>query len=93
MQPIYEAWLEEEIAIGRIPFPGDYEAFLANRVAVCRARWVGAPKPQAGDLKAAKAFQVYYDMGVITAQEIAEALGLDIDDVYPYINALSKITR
>ena len=86
LQPIYEAWLEEEVASNRIPFPGGYQAFMANRIAASRARWIGAPRPQADDLKAAKAFQVYYDMGVITAQEIAEALGLDIEDVYAQLS-------
>lgn len=82
LQPIYEAWLEEEIASGRIDFPGGYEAFLANRVAACRAHWIGAPKPVADDLKAAKAHQVYRDMGVMTDEMIAADLGVDIEDVY-----------
>lgn len=82
MQPIYEAWLEEEVASGRIDFPGGYPAFLANRVAACRAHWIGAPKPVADDLKAAKAHQVYRDMGVITDEMIANDLGADIEDVY-----------
>jgi lambda family phage portal protein len=81
-QPIYEAWLEEEIASGRIDFPGGYVAFLSNRMAACRAHWVGAPKPQADDLKTAKAHQVYRDMGVITDEMIAADLGVDIEDVY-----------
>jgi lambda family phage portal protein len=82
LQPIYEAWLEEEIATGRIGFPGGYSAFLANRVAACRAQWIGAPKPVADDLKAAKAHQVYRDMGVMTDEMIANDLGVDIEDVY-----------
>lgn len=81
-QPIYEAWLEEEISTGRIPFPGGYERFLFNRIAASRATWKGAPKPVADDLKAAKAHQVYRDMGVITDEQIAGDIGLDIDDVY-----------
>ena len=36
----------------------------------------------ADDLKAAKAHQVYRDMGVITDEHIAAELGLDIEDVY-----------
>lgn len=82
LQPIYEAWLEEEVASGRIDFPGGYGAFLANRVAACRAHWIGAPKPVADDLKAAKAHQVYRDMGVMTDEMIANDLGVDIEDVY-----------
>jgi lambda family phage portal protein len=82
LQPIYEAWLEEEIASGRISFPGGYENFLANRAAASRARWIGAPKPVADELKAAKAHQIYRDMGVITDAMIANDLGVDIEDVY-----------
>lgn len=82
VQPIYEAWLEEEIATGRIEFPGGYSAFLTNRIAACRAHWIGAPKPVADDLKAAKAHQVYRDMGVMTDEMIANDLGVDIEDVY-----------
>ena len=82
VQPIYEAWLEEQIAYGRIGFPGGYQAFLAHRLAASRAQWLGAPRPVADDLKAAKAHQVYRDMGVITDEYIANALGLDIEDVY-----------
>lgn len=82
LQPIYEAWLEEEVASGRIPFPGGYGAFLANRVAATRAHWIGAPKPVADELKAAKAHQVYRELGVITDEMIANDLGVDIEDVY-----------
>ena len=82
LQPIYEAWLEEEIAFGRIPFPGGYRAFLVNRAAASRALWIGSPKPVADDLKAAKAHQVYRDMGVISDEMIAADLGVSIDDVY-----------
>lgn len=81
-QPVYEAWLEEEIEIGSIPFPGGIEAFLFRRSAASRATWPGAPKPQADDLKTAKAHQVYREMGVITDEAIANDLGLDIEDVY-----------
>jgi lambda family phage portal protein len=81
-RPIYEAWLEEEIELGLIPFPGGIEAFLAHRTAASRASWPGSPKPQADDLKAAKAHEVYRNMGVITDEAIANDLGLDIEDVY-----------
>lgn len=54
-QAIYEAWLDEEIGEGRIPFPGGYRAFQAQRHAICAAEWIGPAKPVADDLKAAKA--------------------------------------
>lgn len=82
LQPIYEAWLEEEIARELIPFPGGYARFLDNRAAACRAGWAGSPKPIADDLKSAKAAEVYQSMGVVSDQMVADDLGVDIEDVY-----------
>ncbi len=81
-QSAYEAWLEEEIEQGRIDFPGGIATFLANRAAASRAEWRGAPKPQADDLKAAKAHEVQRNMGVVSDEMIANDLGVDIEDVY-----------
>lgn len=81
-QPVYEAWLEEEIFEGRIEFPGGYDAFLANRAAACRAEWFGTPRPQGDDLKLAKAHEVWKRLGVMSDQMIANDLGVDIEDVY-----------
>lgn len=81
-QPAYEAWLEEEIEYGRIPFPGGINAFMANRTAACRAAWKGSPKPQADDVKAATAHDLWRTMGVLTDESIANDLGTDIEDVY-----------
>lgn len=81
-QSVYEAWLEEEIEAGRIEFPGGIESFLLNRTAACRAEWRGTPKPQADDLKTAKAHEVYARMGVLSDEMIANDLGHDIEDVY-----------
>lgn len=81
-QPIYEAWLEEEIAAGGLAFPGGYEAFLANRTAACRAEWFGAARPTADDLKKAKAHEVWKGLGVMSDAMICNDLGTDVDDVY-----------
>lgn len=81
-QAVYEAWLEEEIAEGGIAFPGGYAAFIANRVAASRAEWRGAPKPQADDLKTAKAHEIWQRLGVMSDDMIASDLGWDIEDVY-----------
>jgi lambda family phage portal protein len=79
-QAHYEAWLEEEIESGGINWPGGIEAFLANRAAACRADWVGTPKPQADDLKTAKAHQIYRDMGLVSDEWIAGEIGVDVED-------------
>lgn len=81
-QPIYEAWLEEEIFEGRVQFPGGYEAFTANRAAACRAEWFGTPRPQGDDLKLAKAHEIWRRLGVVSDQMIANDIGVDIEDVY-----------
>jgi lambda family phage portal protein len=81
-QAAYEAWLEEEIEAGTIPFPGGIDAFHRNRAAACRALWRGAPKVQADENKAAQAHKTYRDMGVMTDEMIANDLGVDIEDVY-----------
>ena len=81
-QPVYESWLEEEIDAGRVPFPGGLAAFAANRPAAVRADWRGTAKPQADDLKTAKALEVLQAMGVVPDEWIANELGLDIQDVY-----------
>lgn len=81
-QTAYEAWLEEAVLSGVVPFPGGYEAFMANRAAATRAEWRGPPRPQGDDLKLAKAHEVWARLGVITADDIANDLGRDIEDVY-----------
>lgn len=81
LQPIYEAWLEEEIQTERTPFPGGIDNFIANRAAACRARWAGDPKPVADELKSAKTHEVYRNMGVMSLDNIATDLGLDWEDV------------
>lgn len=81
-QAVYEAWLEEEIADHGLEFPGGYEGFLANRVAACRADWRGSPKPQADDLKTAKAHEIWKRLGVMSDEMIAADLGVDVEDVY-----------
>lgn len=81
-QPIFEAWLEEAIELGEVPFPGGLPAFLYYRDAAARATWPGAPKQTADELKTAKAHQIYRQMGVVTDEMIANDLGADIEDVY-----------
>ena len=80
-QPIYEAWLEEEIEAGRIEFPGGIVGFHSNRAAACRAEWHGSPKNVADVLKHAKAQSEWVKMGVKSISMVAEELGYDYEDV------------
>ena len=81
-QVAYGCWLEEEIEAGAVPFPGGIEAFVANRDAACRSVWRGPPKPQADDLKYAKASETLKRMGVVTDERICAEMGEDWEDVY-----------
>lgn len=80
-QPIYEAWLEEQIEMGVVSFPGGINGFLDNRAAACRAIWMGSSKPIAEDLKVAKAHETHLRLGVKSEQMICEELGADYEDV------------
>lgn len=77
---VFEAWLEEEIGTGRLPFPGGYEAYLRNKAAASRTTWTGPARPQADDFKTARAYEVRKDMQATTLAEIAEEYGRDWDD-------------
>lgn len=90
-QATYENWLEEEIDSGRIELPGGIEQFIANKSGIASAVWAGTPKPQADDLKAAKAHQVYRQMGVMSDAQIAAELGRDVEDVYAEIAEEQKL--
>ncbi|HRD76832.1 MAG TPA: phage portal protein, partial [Hyphomicrobiaceae bacterium] len=81
VQPIYAAWLDEEVSTGRIAWPGDYQAFAANRAAATQAEWFGPAKPTADDLKTAKAQSERLANGTTSlAFECAE-YGLDPETV------------
>lgn len=78
----FECWLEEDIDLGLTPFPGGIDGFLEKKTAACRAEWKGTPKPQADDLKTAKAHETWRRMGVISDEMICNDLGVDVEDVY-----------
>jgi lambda family phage portal protein len=81
-QIVYEAWLEEQIEQGFIPFPGGIFGFIAHRPEAVAANWRGPAKPQADDLKTAKAHEVYKRLGIMSDERIADDLGFDIGDEY-----------
>lgn len=82
MQIGFEAWLEEDIEKGGTPLPGGASAFLKYKDSICRADWRGPPKPQADDLKTAKAHETWKALGVLTDESICSDNGDDVDDVY-----------
>lgn len=82
VQTVYEAWLEEEIDAGRIPLPGGIDQFVAFRSSIVRADWRGPAKPQADDVKASKAHETWYKLGVMSQEMICNDLGVDHEDVH-----------
>lgn len=58
VQGIYERWLDESIAEGRIRFRGGYTAFATNRERVFQAEFQGPSQPTADDYKSAMAVKV-----------------------------------
>lgn len=79
-QAVYEAWLEEEIATGRITLPGGLDAFLAQRSAVARSDWRGPARPTADDLKTARAQSIRLANGTRTLEAEAAEDGQDWED-------------
>lgn len=82
MQEIFCQWLDEEIMTGRIPFTGGVFAYQALRKSVQRCEWRGPAKPQADDLKAAKAMEVLKRLGIASDEQLCAEMGSDYEDVY-----------
>lgn len=82
LQAVLVAWLDEEVMTGRVPFKGGVPAYLRFRKSVSRADWRGPPKPQADDLKAAKAMEVLKNLGIASDEQLCADLGTDFEDVY-----------
>ena len=82
MTEIFQSWLDEEVMSGRLPFKGGTFAYMAQRKAAARCDWRGPPKPQADDLKAAKAMEVLKRLGIASDEQLCAELGTDYEDVY-----------
>lgn len=76
-QPIYETWLDEAVALGRINAPG-YFADPAIRHAYAAASWIGDSPGQINPKDEADAAKLRLDMGVSDlATETAAITGMD----------------
>jgi lambda family phage portal protein len=82
VQSVYENWLEAEIELGTIVFPGGIDAFVAQRHLVCMSDWRGPPKPTADDSKTAKANETLLNNKLTTREQLCAELGLDYYDVF-----------
>jgi lambda family phage portal protein len=92
VQSVFEAWLEEQIDLGHIPLPGGIDQFVMNRTSLVRSDWRGPAKPQADDVKAAKAHETWYRLGVMSQEMICNDLGVDHEDVHEQL-AREKASR
>ena len=78
-QPIYEEWMTEAVAIGRIYAPGFFDDPIV-KAAYCRAEWHGPSQGQIDPLREVRAATVRIDAGLSTRErEAAEMTGTDFD--------------
>ncbi len=77
LDPIYDAWMEEAINIGRIDAPDFYE----NRYAYTNARWIMSGRGFVDPVKEAKGSELKMGIGISTQQEECAEQGRDYQDV------------
>jgi lambda family phage portal protein len=82
MQPIYEAFVEEAVAKGRINLPGYLQADAIMRQAWLGSEWVGPGRGQIDELKEAQAADFRIKAGLSTKSiEVPNLTGKDWEDV------------
>lgn len=82
-QQVYEAFLFEAVARGRIYAPGFMNGDDRIRKAYARAKWIGPAPGQIDPLKEIKAAEMRVNMGVSTlTQEAAEITGDDWENLH-----------
>jgi len=72
IDPVYEAWLSEEIAAGRVMAPGWSDPVL--RQAWLKCNLIGVPMPNIDPAKTQKADRGYVEMGAQTLDHVARKL-------------------
>ena len=73
-RPVYEIWLAEAVALGRISAPGFFDDPLL-RAAWSNARWIGPIQGQLDPLKEAKAAILLINRGIKTHEQVTRELG------------------
>ena len=80
--PLYGAWLEEAIDLGRVPVPASAPAFADWRAAYARCRWIGPGRGWVDPMKERQGEVLGLDAGFSTLQSVcAEIGGADYRDV------------
>lgn len=67
-QPVYEKWLEEAVASGRVSAPGFLNGDPAIKAAYCGAEWVGPARGHIQPYQEAQALGEHLNMGTKTLQ-------------------------
>ncbi len=81
--PVYEMWMIEAVALGRIAAPGFFGDPLIRK-AWLGAEWIGPSKGQVDELKEVKAAKERIDMGVSTlSEETSQLTGGDWERKHP----------
>lgn len=76
---VYESWMFEAVATGRLVAPG-FITDPAIRAAYLGSEWIGPAKGQIDELKEVKAAELRMDVGISTlADETSQATGKDWD--------------
>ena len=72
-QPVYEAWMDEAVSMGRISAPGFFDDPLVRK-AYLGTEWVGPAKGMIDERAEVEAAQMRVDMGISTLAEETAAL-------------------
>lgn len=73
-QPVYEIWLAEAVALGRIQAPGFFSDPLL-RAAWCKAEWIGPTQGQLDPKKEAQAQIMLIKQGIKTHAQVTREMG------------------
>lgn len=92
-QPIYEAWMDEAVALGRVKAPG-YFADPLIRQAYLGSTWIGPAPTQLDPLKEVNAAEKRINIGISTiADETASSTGGDFDQNIPQIKKERRMLK
>ena len=82
-QPIYEEWLSEAVAKGRVNLPGFFDS-LSTKAAWSRTNWIGTNPIQIDPVKEAEAAKIRIDECLTTREHEAMQLGSgSFDEILP----------
>lgn len=72
-QPIYEQWLAEAVAKGRVQAAGFFDD-PAVRAAWCGAKWIGPAQSSLNPAQEANAYKTQLEIGVTTREQISQQI-------------------